>query len=165
MQQGVWPRAAKCVGRACNIGGKGVLAGSSMGVGRVLLGREMLLACGSPPSSHPPHFAHFPCPLSSPFSFAPPLLRNVWRGSGQSRHGLCGPRYPSSDRREPFPQPPSIDGAMLSKLLEVPKVRGLLPIARFVHAEPPATSGKTMRQGEGGEQGDPLIAPVELGGS
>ena len=155
MQQGVWPRAAKCVGRACNIGGKGVLAGSSMGVGRVLLGREMLLACGSPPSSHPPHFAHFPCPLSLSLLFAPPLLRNVWRGSGQSRHGLCGPRYPSSDRREPFPQPPSIDGAMLSKLLEVPKVRGLLPIARFVHAEPTSYVWEDDETGRRGRAGRP----------
>ena len=144
--------------------GKGVLAGSSMGVGRVLLGREMLLACGSPPSSHPPHFAHFPCPLSLSLLFAPPLLRNVWRGSGQSRHGLCGPRYPSSDRREPFPQPPSMAPCSRS-CWRCPRSEDCCQSPDSYMRSPPATSGKTMRQGEGGEQGDPLIAPVELGGS
>ena len=54
--------------------------------------------------------------------------------------------------------------AMLSKLLEVPKKRGLLPFARFACAEPTSYVWEDKdggrhhtRQGEGREQGDPLM--------
>ena len=58
--------------------------------------------------------------------------------------------------------------AMLSKLLEVPKLRGLLPFARFACAEPTSYVWEDedgcrhhIRQGEGGEQGRPPdAAPV-----
>ena len=53
---------------------------------------------------------------------------------------------------------------MLPKLLEVPKLRGLLPFARFAYAEPTSyvwedeDGGRHhIRQGEGREQGDPLM--------
>ena len=54
--------------------------------------------------------------------------------------------------------------AVLSKLLEVPKFRGLLPFARFAYAEPTSYVWEDedgcrhhIRQGEGREQGDPLM--------
>ena len=53
---------------------------------------------------------------------------------------------------------------MLSKLLEVPKLRVLVPFARFAYAEPTSYvwddedgSRHHIGQGEGGEQGDPLM--------
>ena len=54
--------------------------------------------------------------------------------------------------------------AMLSKLLEVPKLRGLIPLVRQTYARRSCYSWEDdvgekhlIWQGEGGEQGDPLM--------